>query len=143
MIWLSRMDELKRIVLTLNARNLEFIGAYKFIVREKKIIKLYRSEMPQYCLYLSTETEDYGSTVTVSKRKYQQAKLGAYFGLCGVISNINRSDFILVTEETNPKTAIKQAVRTSRLKMAFLMIVLGLFFGSVLTFAYALKHLSF
>jgi hypothetical protein len=136
------MEELKRIVLTLNARNLEFIGAFRFIVREKKIVKLYRAEVPQYCLYLSTETGDYGSTVTVSKRKYQQAKLGDFFGLCGVISNINRSDFILITEETNPETAIKQAVRTSRLKMAFLMMVLGLFFGAVLTFAYALKYLS-
>jgi hypothetical protein len=134
------MEELKRIILTLNARNLEFIGVHNFIVREKKIVQLYDAEVPQYCLFLSTEKEDYGSTVTVSKKRYEQAKPGESFGLCGVIRNIKRGDFILVTENINPETAIKQAVRTSRLKMTFLMTVLGLFVGTVLIFVYTSRH---
>lgn len=138
MIWLSRMEELKRIILTLNPRNLEFIGVSKFITREKKIIKLYEAEVPQYCLFLSTEAGDYGSTVTVSRKKYEQAKLGKVYGLCGVIRNIKRDDFIIVTEDTNPETAIKHVVRKSILKVIFIMIVLGMFLGTMLILVYPL-----
>lgn len=134
MIWLSRREEVKKIFFTLNPRNLEFIGVYKFITRKKAIIKLYQSELPQYCLLLSTETGDYESVVIRTKEKYKQAKLEKVYGLCGVIRNINRDDFIIVTDDTDPEIAIKRVVRNSILKMIFIMFVLGLFFLSMVTF---------
>lgn len=136
MIWLSRREEVKKIVFTLNPRNLEFIGVYKFITRKKKIIKLYQSELPQYCLLLSTETGDYESIVIRTREKYEQAKLEKVYGLCGVIRNINRDDFIIVTDDTDPETAIKHVVRNSIFKMIFIMFVLGLFFVSLINLVY-------
>lgn len=142
MIWLSREEEFKRIIFTLNARNLEFVGAFKFIAREKKIIKLHEAEVPQYCLFLSTETEDYGSTVTVLRKKYEKARVGQVYGLCGVIRNVKRDGFFVVTGDTDSEKAIKHMVRKSWLKMIFILIILGLFLWSLQTFVYALQHLS-
>ena len=142
MIWLSRKEEMKRIILTLNSRNLEFIGVYNFITREKKIVKLYEAEVPQYCLFLSTETGNYGSTVTVSRKRYEKARIGQVYGLCGVIRNIKRDDFIIVVEHTDSETAIKQVVRKSRLKMVFIMVLLGLFLWTCQTFIYVFQHFS-
>jgi hypothetical protein len=142
MIWLSRRVVFREIILTLNTYNLEFIGVFKFLVREKKIVKLQGAEVPQFCLYLSTETGDYGSTVTVSKKKYEQAKVEESFGLCGVIKNIKHDDFFLVTENTDPDEAIKKAVRKSWAKMIFIMVVFGLFLCSLLIFAYPILRLS-
>ncbi len=126
------------IILTLNPRNLEFIGVFQFITREKKIIKLYEAEVPQYCLLLSTEAGGYGSIVTVSRNKYEQVKLGKVYGLCGVIRNIKRGEFIIVTEDTNPETTIKHVVGKSISKMIFIMIMLGMFLGTILILVYPL-----
>jgi hypothetical protein len=134
MIWLSRKAVLKNIILTLNARNLEFVGVFDFLVRDKKIVKLHEAEVPQFCLFLSTETGRYGSTVTVSGKKYNQVRLGEIYGLCGVIKNIKHNDFILVTENANPDTAIRQAVLKSWGKMIFIMLVLGLALVNMLIF---------
>lgn len=141
MIWLSRSEEFKRIILSLNADNLEFMGVFKFLVREKKIVKLHEAEVPQYCLYLSAESGAYGSTVTVSKKKYEQVRTGGVYGLCGIIKNIKYDDFILVTDNTDPDTAIWQAVRKARGKLLFIMIVLGLGIGTLLLFMYPMLHL--
>lgn len=143
MIWLSRTEVFKRIVLTMNPRNLEFIGAYNFITREKKIVKLQEAEVPQYCLYLSTEAGDFGSTLTVSRKKYEKAKLGQVFGLCGVIRNIKRDNFFLITEDTESGIAIKQVVIKSWLKLIFILFVLGLFIWTSQIFIYLLLHISF
>jgi hypothetical protein len=140
MIYLSRKDEFRKILLTLSMWNLKYIGVFKFFVRDKKIVKLQEAEVPRYCLYLSTETEDYGSTITVSRKRYDQAKLGKYYGLCGVIRNTRHDDFILITENTNPDTAVSQVVKKSWAKMLFVMIVLGLCMWSILIFIYPLLH---
>jgi hypothetical protein len=124
--------------MTLNGHNLESIGVFHFLVREKKIVKLHEEEVPQYCLYLSTETGEYGSTVTVSRKKYIQARVGKLYGLCSVIRNIKHDYDIVVTDETDPEHAIKKTVHSSRLKMTFLMVVLGLCSGTVMIFLYAL-----
>jgi hypothetical protein len=142
MIWLSREVEFKNIVMTLNTCSLEFVGVYHFFVREKKVVTLHEAEVPQYCLYLSTETEDYGSTVTVSRKKYEQARLGKLYGLCSVIKNIKHDYYIVYTEDANPDTAIKQLVRKSRLKMLFFITILGLCLGTLLSFIYPLLYLS-
>lgn len=126
MIWLNRKVYFKKVVLTLIPHNLEFIGTFEFIVREKKIIKLHEAEVPQYCLYLSTETGQYGTTVIVSKKDYVLARLGKSYGVCGVIKNIKHDDFILITKNTNPDKAIKQAVLKSWGVIFFIAMVLGL-----------------
>lgn len=138
MIWLDRKGEFKKIIMTLNILNLEFVGAFNFIVREKKIVKLYEAEVPRYCLFLSAEGGEYGSTVTVSKNKYVLAREGKPYGLCCVIRNIRHDYYIVAADETNPEAAIRKIVQKSWLKMIFILIVLSLCLGNVLFFICAL-----
>ena len=140
MIWLDRKGEFKKIIMTLNILDLEFVGAFNFIVREKKIVTLQGDEVPQYCLFLSAEGGGFGSTVTVAKDKYAQAKVEKPYGLCSVIRNIKHDYYIVVTEEANPEAAIRKTMRKSWLKMIFIMIVLCLCLGNALFFLYALVH---
>jgi len=142
MIWLDRKEEFKRIIRTLNPWNLEFIGAFEFFTLDKKIVKLKGAEIPKFCLYLSTKTGEYGSTVTVDRKNYDRARVGKPYGLCGVIGNLKHEDFIMVTENTDPDIAIKQMVGRSWAKLFFIMVVLSLCLGSLLIFLYPLLHIS-
>lgn len=132
MIRLSAKDEFRRILMTLNAGNLEYIGPFQFITSEKKIIKPKDAEVPRHCLYLTTQSGEYASTVTVSKANYERAKVDEPYGLCGVIKNPYHSDFILITEKTEPEAAIRQAVKRAWGEMFFFLFVCCLFLFSVL-----------
>jgi hypothetical protein len=126
MIWTSEKTIIKNMLLTLNARNLKFIGVDKFTVRDKKIIKLKDTELPQFLVLLSTETGMYESIITVSEKRYNQLRKGEFFGSCGIIKNIRHSDFTLLTENINSNSAIIQTVLKSWGKLIFIFIVMGL-----------------
>jgi hypothetical protein len=134
MIWLSRKDEFKRMLLTLNAQSLDYTGPFLFITKEKKIVKLREAELPVFCLYLSADKEGYGSTLAVPKSRYDKAREGTPYGMCGVIKNIGHGDFFIITENTEPGAAIRQAVKRAWGEMLFIIFVCCLFLLSVLIF---------
>ncbi len=126
MIHLDRKTYFKNIVFTLFLYNLKFVGLFEFIVLEKAIIKLHNSDATNFCLYLSTKDGQYSSTVIVSEKNYNKAVCNKDYGVCSVIKNVKHDDFILISENTNPDTVIRQIVLKSWCKMIFILFVLAL-----------------
>jgi hypothetical protein len=134
MIWLSRKDEFRRMLLTLNARNLDYSGPFRFVTKEKKIVKLHGAELPRFCLYLSADKEGYGATLAVPKNRYDKAREGTSYGMCGVLKNIRHNDFFIITENTEPGAAVRQAVKRAWGEMLFFLFVCCLFLFSIMLF---------
>jgi hypothetical protein len=142
MIWFSRNNEFKRMLFTLNARNLIYEGPFRFLTKEKKIVKLHGAEIPRFCLYLSAENEAYGSTLAVREDRYDKARTGTPYGMCGVIKNVRHDDFYIITENTEPDAAIRQAAKRARGEMLFFLIVCCLCLVSIMLFMLPLFHMK-
>ena len=78
MSWLNRKTVFMNMLYTLIPWNLESIGRYEFMVKEKTILKLYRSEVKKYLVLISSEHGTYDSVLSVSEDKYKRIKKGEH-----------------------------------------------------------------
>ena len=126
MIDLSIKNYFKNIFFTLNFYHLKLVGTFEFIVLDKRVKASRSSESETFFIYLSTKDKEYSSTIVVSQDNFNKAKVNRPYGMCSVVKNIKHPEFIFITEDTNPGTAIKKTVIKSWGKLLFFLLALAL-----------------
>lgn len=114
----------RKVYHTLRKKHLRYHGPFYLRIVKKTATKV----DPEYelHLFLCVETEDgqYHGLLEVSPRQYGKYKVGQYFCRGGVIQYTKIDSCYYMSIYDDAKIAIRKAVNSSRLRLAFIAFVL-------------------
>lgn len=132
MIHYDRKYIMKRIWLTWKKTNLEVVGIYEFLVKNKAIVKLYQQPTEKCILELATYDVKYTGMLEVNFDEYKRAKVGATFGNHVLLRHSKNKDYYIIAKSSLPEYAINEVSRESKIYICILLIIISLAISSTI-----------
>lgn len=123
---------MKRIWLTWKKTNLEVVGIYEFLVKNKTIVKLYQQPTEKCILELATYDGKYTGMLEVNFDEYKRAKVGATFGNHVLLRHSKNKDYYIIAKSSLPEYAINEVSRESKIYICILLIIISLAISSTI-----------
>ena len=132
MIFYDRKYVMKRILLTWRKANLEVVGTYEFLVKNKAIVKLYKQPTGKCILELMTHDGKYAGMLEVNSNEYKRAKIGATFGNHVLLRHYKNKDYYIIAKSSLPEYAVNEVSRESKIYLFILLAIIFLATSSTL-----------
>lgn len=123
---------LKKMFCTSRKKYLKYLGPYQLRILQKAMPSPAPGYDPEPFFYVETDDHRYKGMMQVTPKEYEQGKVGRFYGRGGVILYTKEENCYYMTKYDSTTVAIRKAVNWSRIRFAFLVIVILLFIETII-----------